>query len=266
MGKNMQIDKMWDTYLAVLEKHIPKVAGFPYDSDDHELLDEQAKRHYIKYNVIDIPSRCSPIISALKKYRKVENLKGLSLLDLACGDGAMAAYIYFKESLDLACGLELDNFRITVFNEARKALAPSHLYAVKGDANSLPFPPCSFDIISMIDFIHFAQIDLGKLLVEAHRVLKPSGTILIHTAHRLYPIHQPTWIFGLNYLPNKIARIYAAYKKVLPRFLNTKINSPFTIKRLITEAGFKKVVCFNSHGQRGIDVYMHSHIIVLARK
>ena len=56
---------------------------------------------------------------------------------------------------------------------------PKAKFAV-GVAESLPFPDRSFDLVSIIDALHYVQ-DQAKAFSEVHRVLKPNGFLFIYT-------------------------------------------------------------------------------------
>ncbi len=47
---------------------------------------------------------------------------------------------------------------------------------VDGDAVALPFPDTSFDTV-VLSLVHCTVPDLGRVLAEARRVLRPGGTL-----------------------------------------------------------------------------------------
>lgn len=104
-------------------------------------------------------------------------------LDIGCGTG------YFTLALARA-GAEvtgIDRAEAIVArardNAHREGLEPEF---VTGDAAQLPFPPESFDLVTSITSLCFAEAP-ERVLREARRVLKPSGRIVIGELNALSP-------------------------------------------------------------------------------
>lgn len=92
------------------------------------------------------------------------------ILDLGCGKGSFAGLAPEKI-------IGLDANRISLKECADKGCA-----VVRADALSLPFREDSFDGVYCADLIeHFSPADLRRLLIEALRVLKTGGILVIAT-------------------------------------------------------------------------------------
>ena len=100
---------------------------------------------------------------------RLERLAGAGpVLDLGCGRG------YWMEDLARraipAVGVERD--------PARAALAARHGPVVAGDAAALPLAPASVGLVWCIHVLHHLP-DPARVLAEAHRVLRPGGTLVL---------------------------------------------------------------------------------------
>ena len=98
------------------------------------------------------------------------------VLDLCCGLGGPARY----QALSRRCrvvGLDYNEGRIKgAADLTRRVNLARRVRFVRGDAETLPFPPETFDaVLSQEALLHLP--DKGKALAEAFRVLKPGGRI-----------------------------------------------------------------------------------------
>lgn len=107
----------------------------------------------------------------------VDSLKGKRVLEIGSGAGAHSAYFSLKGAEVCSMDLTLDRVLAT----ARKFELLSgngRGFSVQGDAEQLPFPEDSFDIVYSNGVIHHTP-RTEQALKEIHRVLKPSGRAVI---------------------------------------------------------------------------------------
>jgi ubiquinone/menaquinone biosynthesis C-methylase UbiE len=130
----------------------------------------QRKRIHIYRNVVEEAQRCLP------------DLRGARVLEVGCGRGATL--------LDLASrgaqvvGLDYAQSSIVTCETLRaEAGLDGAADFLLGDARALPFDSESFDLVYSIGLLeHFEQP--GILLTEQHRVLKPSGFLLLQVPQK----------------------------------------------------------------------------------
>lgn len=131
------------------------------------------------------------------------------MLDIGCGVGG------FLEACEhhFPCAIGLD-----IVIEATQECRNKGLHVIIGDSEHLPLRKNSFDVVRAKEILeHLA--DPTRLLVEARRVLRPGGLLLVHV-----PSH-----YSMLY---PIANFYDDYTHVRPL-------TKFGLTRLLTDTGFK---------------------------
>lgn len=125
---------------------------------------------------------------ALKRRAKkiVEGLelkKGEKILEIGCGNGY---YLSLLNRLKLRLNLVgIDNVQMAL-DDAKKFLSDNKIKLIFADAAKLPFLNNSFDKIIMSEVIEHVK-DEQAVLVEAYRVLKPGGILMLTTCNIDYP-------------------------------------------------------------------------------
>jgi ubiquinone/menaquinone biosynthesis C-methylase UbiE len=121
----------------------------------------------------------------LRRIRALVGERSVSILDVGCGTGLLASRI--REALPAAkvWGVDLvpDMLRKGADRWQRHS---AHVLAVQGDSERLPFPSGSFDIVTCANsFHHYPHQD--RAVAEMHRVLRPSGRLLLVDGYRDAP-------------------------------------------------------------------------------
>jgi ubiquinone/menaquinone biosynthesis C-methylase UbiE len=117
---------------------------------------------------------------------------GMKVLDIGCGTGAHLVH-YQK----IQCQVSGVDTSPSMLERARLKLG-EQANLTQVDASTLPFPDKNFDIILLSTVLHEMGPDLRKnVLLEAHRVMKDSGRIIIIDFHPgpLKPIKG--WIYKI---------------------------------------------------------------------
>ena len=116
-----------------------------------------------------------------------EFLKGLIVLDVACGPGYGSALLLDRGAKKVfGCDISEDKI-----NNARKEFTHPGAAFIIGDATCLPFEESSFDaVVSMETIEHL--VNYKSYLKECRRVLKNNGIFICSTPYRGYGIHSVT--------------------------------------------------------------------------
>ena len=170
--------------------------------------------------------------------RLVGDWRGKKVLDLGCGGGFMAEAMAAKGA------------RVTGLDPAREALAAARRHAEaqglaidyrEGQGEALPFADGSFDIVASCDALEHVD-DLGRVLDEVARVLKPDGLFLFDTINR-----NPVASFIAVTMAERVLRM-------LPRGTHDPdlFIRPEDLKRSLERRGFE-VGRFQGLGPTGVD-------------
>ncbi len=110
--------------------------------------------------------------------RRVLVRAGERLLEIGCGEGANLHHL--REAGALRFGVDYSRAR-TAF--ARRA---TDAHTVTADATRLPFVDGAFDAVLIRDVLHHIG-DVGGVLAEARRVLRPGGRLTLLEPNRASP-------------------------------------------------------------------------------
>jgi ubiquinone/menaquinone biosynthesis C-methylase UbiE len=111
---------------------------------------------------------------------------GATVLDIACGDARLAAYIA-DAGAKLVVGVDLSHVGLKVGRDRWTREQPQTMQNasfVQGDGMALPVADGVFDIVVASEIIEHVG-DPRVFLKEAARPLKENGTLIVTTPHRL---------------------------------------------------------------------------------
>lgn len=102
------------------------------------------------------------------------NFRRQNVLEVSCGHGGGASYLARTQQPEKYTGLDLNPTGVEFCK--KRHLVPG-LDFVQGDAQHLPFPDNSFDVVINVEASH-CYPDFPRFLSEVARVLKPGGYFL----------------------------------------------------------------------------------------
>jgi ubiquinone biosynthesis O-methyltransferase len=135
---------------------------------------EELTESYVRWR----SSRLGRITDALERQllaRLLGKVDGKKLLDVGCGDGAMAIELARQGASVTA--LDADPFMIAAARLRAESEA-IRVQLVEGSTESLPFDDATFDIVVAVTVLCFVR-DAEHAVREIARVLKPGGRLVI---------------------------------------------------------------------------------------
>ena len=116
------------------------------------------------------------------------NIQNAKILDVGCGFGSLMRFLYTLGTPgDQLFGFDLMELRV----DKAKTGSPASVTIMAGDAQNIPFPNQSFDLVTQ--FTLFSSIfEPGlrvKIAAEIERVLRPGGFLVWYDMSKIQSIH-----------------------------------------------------------------------------
>jgi ubiquinone/menaquinone biosynthesis C-methylase UbiE len=180
---------------------------------------------------------------------------GMRILDVGCGRGEIVRHCA-QLGAD-AFGIDYARAAIQLSRDVLSRNGDQAVGAMalaQADAKKLPVPAGTFDRVLMFDIVeHLHPWELHAALLEARRVLKDDGRLIIHTAPNAW---YDRYAYPFVRLFRRLMRQGAAYPANPRQFLvehnqDVHVNeqSLFSLRRVLSEAGFKSHVWLDSPPQ-----------------
>jgi 2-polyprenyl-6-hydroxyphenyl methylase / 3-demethylubiquinone-9 3-methyltransferase len=174
----------------------------------------------------------------LKYFDAVVQWKGKSVLDLGCGGGFMAEALATRGAIVTA----IDPAAGAIDIAKRHAAEQGHaIRYVVGSGESLPLDDQCMDCVVCVDVLEHVA-DLGRVLDEVRRVLKPGGLFLFDTINR-----GPLATLAIVHLGETVLRLLPKGTHDPAMFI-----PPWQLKELLEKRGFADIN-MAGFGPRGID-------------
>ncbi|GAB4511985.1 MAG: hypothetical protein OHK0046_10830 [Anaerolineae bacterium] len=114
---------------------------------------------------------------------------GMTVLDVGCGRGEILRHCALLGAD--AYGIDYAEVAVKLSHQVLNDLEDREDIGKTGislaDAKKLPFPDHQFDRVLMFDVVeHLHPWELHEAMLEVHRVLKPEGRFIIHTAPNIW--------------------------------------------------------------------------------
>lgn len=163
--------------------------------------------------------------------------KNLKILNIGAGTG-----------VDLEIMNRFGNIFIIDVNKKALDLIPSNLYSEKKvcDATALPYPNDFFDIVCSFDVFEHIKND-EKAVLEAHRVLKKNGYLLIMVPafNFLFSAHDKALLHYRRYSKKKLYELLRIFKYEYLSYWNSILFIPLSILRILKKRAKPKTDYFN---------------------
>jgi ubiquinone/menaquinone biosynthesis C-methylase UbiE len=189
-------------------------------------------------------------------FQLAEVTPGMNILDVGCGRGEilrhcarLGANAYGIDYAEVA--VRMSQRVIETFHEEMRAKTA----VMQADAKKLPFPDGVFDRVLMFDVVeHLHPWELHTAMLEVHRVLKPEGRFIVHTAPNVwydryaYPVVRLVRTLmgeGRNYPRNPRQFMVSVNEHV-----HVNEQSMWSMGQALRQAGFKGKVWLDSPPQQ----------------
>ena len=181
---------------------------------------------------------------------------GMRVLDVACGRGEIV--VHCAQLGAHAVGFDYAHAALKLARELfdrNKANVQGEMGLVEAEAKRYPFPDGTFDRVLMFDIVeHLHPWELHNSLVEARRVLKDDGRLIIHTAPNVWYDHYayPVVRFFRRLTGNGTGYPADPRQFLVAHNQDVHVNeqSMWSMHRTLRKAGFKGHVWLASPPQR----------------
>lgn len=130
---------------------------------------------------------CLKLMKTLSAHLPLERER---MLHLGCGYGGLSKLISNILGFKEVYGVDLDKQRIAVA-ESRSL----RVFNLDLERDPLPFPPNYFDLVTSLGVLEHLKF-YDNLIIEAHRVLKPKGLLLLSTTNLASWVNRFVMLFG----------------------------------------------------------------------
>lgn len=181
---------------------------------------------------------------------------GMKVLDVGCGRGEIVRHC-MQLGIE-AYGIDYAQAAAVMTRdviERELEQLDSHVKAgvLRCDAKKLPFPTGYFDRVLMYDVVeHLYPWELHEAMLEVHRVLKPNGMFIVHTApNKWYDKYAYPWVRRLRVAMGQGDQYPKDPRAITPVNQHVHVNEQdlLSMGQALKQAGFKSKVWLDSPPQ-----------------
>jgi SAM-dependent methyltransferase len=173
--------------------------------------------------------------------RMADMRPGVRLLDIGTGRGELLVTA-LDLGADEAVGVDYSAAAVELARRTLSAAgSPPGADALLADARRIPVDDGRFDLVTMLDVVeHLSPPELALSLAEAHRALRPGGTLFIHTMpNRL--IYDVTYRIQRSLSPGRRRAWPADPRNELERRMHVNEQTPAGLRFALRDAGYAAV-------------------------
>ena len=166
--------------------------------------------------------------------------RGEVLVDLGCGRGELLAEAVARGA-ERAVGVEYSESAVRLAEQTLRAQGSGARAEVLGcDLRAVPLPDGVADLVALLDVVeHLSPAELVAALVEARRLLRPGGRVLVHTMPN-------RTVYSVVY---RALRLLAGRRRTWPadprndweRLMHVNEQTVGSLRRAMTAAGLRDV-------------------------
>lgn len=160
------------------------------------------------------------VVPYMHDYVGFDQYRGKKVLEIGCGAGTDLCE-FARNGADIT-GMDITD---AAMNLSRRRLEVEGLKAdtCKYDGLKLPFEEASFDLVYSWGVLHHTPY-MEDLFVEANRVLKPGGTMMLMLYHRYSAI----FYYSMVYRRRHLQAIEGSRSDLLARYSEFREHCPYT--------------------------------------
>jgi ubiquinone/menaquinone biosynthesis C-methylase UbiE len=163
-------------------------ASAPHAPPDSSRIKQHARAHFERWALSYDRSKLNELVffpsvracqEEIGRWRARRGIRPFRVLDVGCGTGSLLALLARDSQTELLVGV--DYAEAMVQNSARKFSQSQNackLHAVRGDAERLPFPDRTFDVVTCCNSFHHYPHQ-AQAIRGFHRVLRPGGLLVL---------------------------------------------------------------------------------------
>lgn len=191
-------------------------------------------RRYVRNDLVGV-ARGEALLSAVERELKAPLRDRRSAVDLGCRSGGLLVAAARRGLA--AVGVDIA-FRWLVVAKKRLDEAGISAPLVCCCAQFLPFEEASVDLVLAGNVLEHTP-DPQRLLSEAHRVLRPGGTVFGIACNRYSLGPEPhVRLLGVGFLPRRSMSTYVRWRSGRP-YPPIRLPSAAELRRLLVRAGFQ---------------------------
>ena len=166
----------------------PTTPESPEHSQRQAEIRRRARSHFDRWALAYDRSRLNELIffptirMCLEEIARWQSVRGrgpFRMLDVGCGTGTLLTFVARRPEAELLVGLDYSPVMLQHLRE-KAAAAPSgrKLHCVQADAERLPFPDETFDVVTCCNSFHHYPHQAAAV-ASFRRVLRPGGVLIL---------------------------------------------------------------------------------------